>query len=90
VTIRWTAQAQRDFREQLAFIRQDKPSAAERMADRIQQTVFLLERWPHLGMSLAGGRKQLAIPRTPYLVVYRFTGAEELLILRLLHGAQRR
>ena len=36
------------------------------------------------------GTRELVISRTPYLVVYRFEEvADQILIVRLLHGAQR-
>jgi toxin ParE1/3/4 len=76
--------------QQLEFISQDKPSAADRMAAAVDDSVKMLARWPELGKPGPGLRyRQLAIPRTPFLVIYSLQD-ETVRVLRLLHGAQNR
>jgi toxin ParE1/3/4 len=88
MTLRWSERASSELAAQLDYIALDKPSAATRIADRVQQTALLLERWPHLGVSI-GTSRRLVIPRTPFVMIYQLRGFE-VLITRLYHGAQRR
>lgn len=72
----------------LDYIAQDNISAAIEQGDRIAHTVKLLPDNPEIGRA---GRKQgtreMVIPRTSFILVYRIR-AERLEILRVLHGAQ--
>jgi plasmid stabilization system protein ParE len=72
------------------YIQRDKPDAARRIAIRIVASVAGLVGHPHLGHV---GRKiatrELVVPGTPYIIVHR-TEAERLVVLAVLHGAQRR
>lgn len=72
----------------LDYIAQDNISAAIEQGDRIAHTAKLLPDNPEIGRA---GRKQgtreMVIPRTSFILVYRIR-AERLEILRVLHGAQ--
>jgi len=76
--------------EQLrAYIERDNPAAAARTADRILDSAERLEQLPYLGRpGRATATRELVVPHTPYVLIYRVHG-EALEILRVLHGAQR-
>jgi toxin ParE1/3/4 len=89
VTLRWSQRAAFEQEAQLDYIALDKPSAADRMAAIIEKNTELLATWPALGKpGKVLGTRELVIPQTPFLVVYRVLG-DDLEIVRFLHGAQR-
>ena len=74
-----------DIRERIA----ENPTAALRLIERIRAAVTRLATSPALGRpGRAAGTRELVIPRTPYIVPYRVTGAV-VQIITILHGAQR-
>lgn len=86
----WSARAQRDLQEQLEYIALDKPDASVRIGHKVIEATDLLGRWPHIGREKPGTQnRELAIPSTPFVAIYR-QEAERTLIIRLMHGAQRR
>lgn len=88
VIVEWTPRARRELTDQLRFIALDKPSAAFRMAELVEESTSLLRSWPELGKK---GRMpdsfELIIARTPFVAVYR-RSADRVIILRLFHRAQ--
>lgn len=78
-----------DLRAVWAYIAQDDPKAATRLAERLLEAAEKLPDSPGLGRP---GRvidtRELVITRTPDLVPYRVIG-NAVAVLRLLHGAQR-
>ncbi len=80
----WDEDALSDLETIGAFIAQDSPSAARRVAR-------LLETSPHLGRPAMGreGVRELTISRYPYVLVYEIAN-EELRILAVVHQAQNR
>jgi toxin ParE1/3/4 len=89
VTVQWTPSAQQELDDQLEYIALDKPSAAQHMADRIQQTVLILANLPRIGVAEGEATRRFAIPRTPFVIYYRIVG-DTVRIFSLLHGAQHR
>ena len=87
--LKWHKRAVRDLQAARAYIAQDDPRAAARVAERILEAVEKLPNSPGLGRP---GRvidtRELVISGTPYLVPYRVVG-DAVVILRVLHGAQR-
>jgi len=75
-----------DFVEIQQYIASENPVAANKVAERIWQSVQHLIRNPHAGRDghVAGTREWL-ISDTPYVVVYRIR-SNEVEILRLWHG----
>jgi toxin ParE1/3/4 len=58
------------------------------MGDLIDAAVTRLEAFPESGRSGRQGRtRELVIPGSPYLAIYRIFGSD-VQILRFLHGAQ--
>jgi addiction module RelE/StbE family toxin len=86
----WTETAVRHLCAIQAYIEQDKPQAAQRVAAAIREAVAYLAAHPHLGRAgRKPGTRELVIADTPYLVPYTVKG-DRLTILAVLHGAQRR
>ena len=78
------------LREIRAYVAQDKPDAAERLAIRIVAMVEALRRHPHLGRVGAKPEiREMVIGGTPYIVLYRVQG-RRVTISTIWHGAQRR
>jgi toxin ParE1/3/4 len=89
VEIVWSALARNRLREIRAYVAQDKPEAAERLAIRIVAMVETLRNHPHLGrVGTEPGIRELVIGSIPYIVLYRVQG-EGVVISTIWQGAQR-
>jgi toxin ParE1/3/4 len=86
----WSLQAMADFAALRAYISQDDPAAAERMADRILHDIETqLPANPRMGRpGRVPSTRELVILKTPYIVPYRIEG-HTIEILRVYHGARR-
>jgi toxin ParE1/3/4 len=90
VEIVWSVLARTRLREIRAYVAQDKPDAAERLAIRIVAMVEALRRRPHLGRVGAKPEiREMVIGGTRYIVLYRVQG-RRVTISTIWHGAQRR
>ncbi len=86
--IRWLQAARETRRSQLAYIGKENPDAAKRLADLIDAQIMRLGDYPSVGRAGRDpGTRELVIPRTQFIAVYRITPTH-IAILRLLHGAQ--
>lgn len=86
----WSPEALDDLVSLRAYVAQDNPAAAQRLALHIVRNIEqLLPSNPHVGRAgRVPGTRELVIPGTPYLVPYRVRlGRIE--ILRVYHGARR-
>lgn len=82
-------EAERNLTGQLDWIAERDAWAAMDMGDAIHAAVSRLADYP--AMARAGrvsGTRELVVVGTPYIVVYRIE-ASAVVILRVLHGAQR-
>jgi len=86
----WRARARADMVALVTHISRDSPSGAFRVHDQIEHTVGFLTDWPDMGRK---GRqldlRELVVPRTPYLVLYRRT-ERDVIVLRVLHTSRNR
>jgi toxin ParE1/3/4 len=85
----WTRRAVGHLIELRAYIEQDSPDAAVRVAGKILTSVELLAGQP--GMGRAGrvpGTRELVVPGTPYVIPYRVRG-DRLEIIAVFHGRQK-
>lgn len=89
MVIEWSVFALADRDAIFDYIESDSPRSAISVDDRIKERVENLAQFPEMGRH---GRleetRELVIPPTPYIVVYRITG-DTVRVLRVLHGAQR-
>lgn len=89
IEIVWSALARTRLREIRAYVAQDKPGAAERLAIRIVAMVETLRNHPHLGrIGAEPGIRELVIAGTPYIVLYRVQG-RRVVVSTIWHGKQR-
>jgi toxin ParE1/3/4 len=88
--IEWSALAVARLREIRAYVAQDKPEAAERLAVRIIAVIETLKTHPYLGrVGAVPGTRELVIGNVPYIVVYRVRSTA-ISIGTIWHGAQRK
>ncbi len=86
----WGDGARADFEAAVGHLRAQSPAGATRVGERILEAVGLLERFPELAPpSKHRGLRQLVVPRTPYLVIYRIA-AGHVEIRAVVHAKQRR
>jgi len=86
----WSPEAIDDLNALRAFIAEDDPAAAQRIALHILHNVeTLLSKQPETGRpGRVPGTRELVIPNTPFIVPYRLQG-KSIQILRVYHGARR-
>lgn len=86
--IAWTRPALHQLSEAREYIEVDNPDAAARQIDRIESSVHYLKAFPMMGRNgIRAGTRELAIPDTPYIVIYR-VAKHTVQILAVLHGAR--
>lgn len=90
--IRWTELALNDLKTISYRIEQKRNLAtANRVCRIIYGAIQTLRRHPYTGRPGAEeSTRELVIPKTPYIVVYRVIQSEAIQLLRILHGAQNR
>lgn len=87
--VEWLPEAVRNRDGQLAYIAERNPRAAIAMGDAIEAAVLRLANHPSSGRpGRIKGTRELVVTGTPYVIAYRVEMAA-VVILRLLHGAQR-
>lgn len=86
--VRFAAEATRDLKAIIDYIRPDNPVAAQKVFRTIDAVVGRLADFPELGRtgSLPGTR-EIAVPGLPYLVVYQ-VAVDVVTIVAVLHGAR--
>lgn len=86
--ISWTVPALRDVEEIEDFVARESPAAAYRLVtDILDRTQLLLSENPNLGRpGRVVGTRELVLPRTRYIIVYRLHDHVE--ILAVIHGAR--
>jgi toxin ParE1/3/4 len=87
--IEWLPVALQNRESQIAYIEERDVKAAIRMGDAIENAVLRLAEHSHVGRpGRVKGTRELVVNRTPYVIVYRVE-PEAVVILRVLHGAQK-
>jgi toxin ParE1/3/4 len=86
----WSPEAVADLVALRAYIEQDDPAAAQRVALHIIRNIeTLLPDNPEMGRpGRVPGTRELVISNTPYIVPYRVVGGT-IQVLRIFHGARR-
>ena len=86
MNIKWTIGAKKNLEQIYNFIIQDNLLAAQNTIQKILNAINIIEDNPNIGRN---GRvvntRELIIPNTPYLIIYRITNTIE--ILRIFHSA---
>lgn len=87
--IRWSPEAAADFAVLVEYIRNQNPSAADRVAHSIYDGIASLTSFPNRGRpGRVKDTPELVLSRLPFIAVYR-TKKIFVEIARVLHGAQR-
>jgi toxin ParE1/3/4 len=87
--IRWSPEAATDFAGIVEYIRQQNPSAADRIAHTLYDSVTSLKSFPNRGrLGRVEDTRELVLAPLPFIVVYR-AKRSTVEIVRVLHGAQR-
>ncbi len=90
VEVVWSPLAILRLQQIRAFVAEDKPEAAERLAIRIVAITETLRNHPRLGRAGAEvGLRELVVGGTPYVVGYELA-ANRITITTIWHGAQQR
>lgn len=81
--------AARDRENQLAYVGERNPGAAIEIGDAVEAAARRLVDHPRIGrLGRVHGTRELVVGGTAYLIIYRLE-LDAVVILRLLHGAQR-
>lgn len=84
--VRWTRPALTDLIETQRFIAKENPDASSVVAQRLWDAAQSLVSHPQIGRpGRVPGTRELPVPRTPYLIIYRIR-QEAVEIIRLWHG----
>lgn len=87
--IEWLPEAERNLVAQLEWLAEHDVWAAIDMGDALHSAVSRLADHPAMARpGRVAGTRELVVVGTPYIVVYRVE-APVVVILRVLHGAQR-
>jgi addiction module RelE/StbE family toxin len=87
--VRWTTDAADDLERICDYIAKSRPESARRVAQSVVEGIGTLETFPRLGRSgRVRGTRELTFPPLPFVAVYEVRD-EEIVVLRILHGAQR-
>ena len=86
--VRWTSDAANDLARIVERIREDNPTAAQRVARTIYRAVAELRKFPRLGRpGLVESTRELVFPPWPYIAVYEIIG-DQVNVLRIRHASQ--
>ena len=87
----WTGPAWQQYRMALDRLAVDRPQSAVNQDAAITQAMARLGSYPRMGRpGRRRGTRELVVPGTPFLVVYRIQdqGSRQIQVIRFLHGAQ--
>ena len=88
--LEWSPHAVSDLKAISEYIENDRSlEAANRVTRAIYDCIQTLRTMPYRGRhGRVENTRELVVPRLPYLVIYQVS-EERLLVLNVLHGAQR-
>lgn len=87
----WARDALDDVRTQIAFIAEENPVAARRVADRVRETAAALGTMATGRPGRLAGTYEKPVVRLPYIIAYtlrRIDGIESVVILRVIHTSR--
>ena len=87
--VKWLRKALRNLEQVQQYIAVDDPETAIQVVLRIQTAVQQLETFPMMGKTgRVDGTRELVIPNTSFIVIYRVQG-KAVQILRILHASKK-
>ena len=87
----WSREALDDLNNQIAYIAEDSPDAASRVADRLAETALALGKMPTGRPGRVTGTYEKSVTGLPYIVAYAIhskAGSEVVSILRVIHTSR--
>jgi len=88
----WSDQARDDYHAVIRYIAQDNPDAAERVAERVEQTSASLADFATGRPGRVTGTYEKVVTGLPYILAYEIVGrpegGETIAILHVIHGAR--
>ncbi|MBT7956613.1 MAG: type II toxin-antitoxin system RelE/ParE family toxin [Rhodospirillaceae bacterium] len=85
--IEWARQAVDDLGNIRAYIAESDPGSAQTIANKILSSVTMLNETPHRGRpGRVPGTRELILPGTPYIIIYRVS-SDTLQIIAVLHSS---
>lgn len=89
--IEFDRQALSDLAAIRDWIGPENPRAADRVLSRIRQVVLMLSQFPKVGRAgVVPGTREFPVVGLPYIVVFRESGADELIVLGIVHTRKNR
>jgi len=89
VRIVWSPRAIGHLGDLRAYVANENPKAARRIADTLLDAVERLADLPNLGRpGRVAGTRELVVPRTPYVIPYRLRG-DRLEVIAVFHARQK-
>lgn len=86
VNVVWTTTAERQLDNSYDYLKSKNPQAAKAIFTRVVLAARRLEQFPNIGRpGVKAGVRELVVPLTPYLIVYRVQ-SETVQILRVFHS----
>lgn len=87
--VRWTLEASEDLDDVLSYIASRNPTAAARVAERIDRSVTSLAKFPRAGRrNPASGALEWVVPGLPLLIIYTIPTADFVEIIALFHASR--
>ncbi|HSS51841.1 MAG TPA: type II toxin-antitoxin system RelE/ParE family toxin [Thermoanaerobaculia bacterium] len=87
--VRWTRRALRSLDSIAEHIAKDRPMAAERIVERIYDSVVHLPRFPEIGRpGRVPGTRELIVSGTPFIIPYRIR-RDDIEVITVLHAARK-
>jgi toxin ParE1/3/4 len=81
--------ALRDLQTIRSYIARDDPEAASKVVSRIEKSISLLEKAPHIGRPGPRGARLISVPGLPYIVIHRIRG-DAVSIVAVFHTSRNR
>lgn len=87
--VAWTRLAHADLESARRYISEERPSAAVRVIERIENALSAVGRHPEMGrVGRVPGTRELIVPGTPFIIPYRLK-AGRVELLAVIHTARR-
>jgi addiction module RelE/StbE family toxin len=88
MNIEWSGPSLQDIQSLWTYIATGSVRAASRQVRLIEKAVSNLKKLPQLGRAgRCAGTRELVVPKTPYVIVYRLKN-KKIEILRVIHERQ--
>lgn len=85
----WRPQARAELAAIVDRIAAESPAGAARIHAQVLHSISFLADWPNIGRSGSRGYRELVVPHTPYLVIYKHDGSE-IRVMRVRHASRKR